>query len=74
MAVGTHKSNATTHPGKVLASSRKQRQTRRQMEENKGRTKATAIVVEENAILKCREVVSQVADTMDSLKRDEKAI
>ena len=74
MVVGTRKSNATKHPGKLLESGKQQRQTRTQVEEAQARSKAAAITAEDNASLKHREAVSRVADIMDSVDSAERAI
>lgn len=74
MVVDTRKSNATKHPGKLLESGKQKRRTRTQVEEDKARTKAVAITAENDANLKRLESVSQVADIMDSVDSEERAI
>jgi hypothetical protein len=49
MVVSTHKSNATKHPGKTLADTKRQRWTRKQIDEDKAYTKALAAAAKELA-------------------------
>jgi hypothetical protein len=74
MVIGTCKSNAAKHPGRLLTDSRQQRWTRRQMEEDKARTKAAVIAAEEDANAKHQAIVKHVVDIEDSLEQDKEVI
>ena len=72
--VDTRKSNATKHPGMLVAEAKQQRWTRKQMEKDKARTKAAAIAAKEQASAEHRAIITQVADIMDSVARVEEEI
>jgi hypothetical protein len=72
--VDTCKSNATKHPGMLVVDARQQRRTRKQMEEDKAHTKAVATAAKDQASAERRAIITQVADIMDSVERDEEAI
>ena len=74
MVVGTHKSNATKHPSKVLADTKQQRWTRKQIDEDKACTKALATAAKELANAKYQATITQVTDIMDSVEQDKEAI
>lgn len=72
--VDTRKSNATKHPGMLVTEAKQQRRTRKQMEEDEARTKAVATAAKDQASAEHRAIITQVADIMDSVERDEEAI
>lgn len=74
MVIGTRKSNAAKHPGRLLTDIKQQRRTRTQIEEDEARRKAAAVAAEEDAKAKHQAIVTRVADIEDSMERDEEVI
>jgi hypothetical protein len=74
MVVGTHKSNATKHPGDLLKITSQLRRTRAQIEEDDARVEAAAISAKEDAIANHRAIVDHVVDIEEFTGRDEEVI
>ena len=74
MVVGTHKANATKHPGDLLAVSKQQRWTRVQTEEDKARAKAIAVAAKESTVAEHQAIINRVVDIKESMGRNEGVI
>ena len=74
MVVGTRKSNATKHPGKLLTDSKQRRRSKAQIEEDETRTKAAAAAAKEEEDTRHRAILTSVIDIEDSMERHEEAI
>ena len=74
MVIGTHKSNATKHPGKLLTDSKQWRWSKAQIEEDKTHTKAAAAAAKEEENTKCWAILTSVMDIEDFMERHEKAL
>jgi hypothetical protein len=74
MAIGTRKTNATVHPGAILQTNRQPRRTRGQIEEDKARAAATAIVAEEKAAAKYQSVLDRIAELEAAVEREEQGV
>jgi hypothetical protein len=74
MVVGTRKSNAAKHPGRLLTDCKQKKRTRKQIQEDQARTRAAAIAAEEEANTRHQAAVTSVVDIEDSLERDEEMI
>ena len=74
MAIGTCKTNATVHPGAILQTNRQPRHTRGQIEEDKARAAATAIVAEEKAAAKYQSVLDCIAELEAAVEREEQGV
>jgi hypothetical protein len=61
MVIGTRKTNANAHPGRILLGSQLPRRTRKQIEEDKARKDAEAMAASEDAKAKHDAIVMRIA-------------
>lgn len=71
MPVGTRALNVDAHPGRIVLENQQVRCTRKQVDEDKARTKAVAHATRKEATAKRQMAINQIATFEDSMEQDE---
>jgi hypothetical protein len=74
MVIGTRKSNANAHPGRILLGSQQPRRTRKQIEEDKACQEAEAMAAREEELMKHNAVVARIAQLEEDEEEYEERI
>jgi hypothetical protein len=74
MAVGTRKTNANTHPGLVILEGKRQRRTRKQIEEDEAHKTAEATTARLDAEALHNATVARITQLENSMEQDEELV
>jgi len=72
--VGTHKSNATTHPGNIVLKSQQKKCTKQEIADDIAKAKAKSIAAKKAAASKHQAVIANIAGLKASVKLEEEVI
>jgi len=74
MAVGTRKSNAVTHPGRIVLESQQTRRTKKQIEADEASAELEASVAQQAADTQHCASIAHIADVEDSVMEEEESV